>query len=168
MTKKHIVKILIILSVVLNIALINYLCLAQSNQLINTSTEEFSLDWRHPLDISYVETTSNPDISGNISAMREIMWIYGDKWREEMEQNLELMYSDLSAEHWALVAQSQERWLAFVESDVEIVSYAYRQRFQGGSITIEISLSDRYNRYRSRALHLQMLYDYLMTEAGEG
>jgi len=148
--------------------LVGYLSQAQLSQPVDTSVEEISLDRRHPLDISLEETISNPEISGNISSMRAVMSRYGDKWHEEMEKYLELMESNLNAEYWELVAQSQERWLNFVESDDELIWRAYRQRFQGGSITIEISLSDRYNRYRSRALHLQMLYDYLMTEVVEG
>jgi len=168
LTKKYIVRGLVILSVVLNVVLVGYLSQAQLSQPVDTSVEEISLDRRHPLDISLEETIADPEISGNIPSMRAVMSRYGDKWHEEMEKYLELMYFDLSTEDWELVAESQERWLAFMEIDYELIWRAYRQRFQGGSITIEISLSDRYNRYRSRALHLQMLYDYLMTEDVEG
>ncbi|MCL2837697.1 MAG: hypothetical protein FWE04_01325 [Oscillospiraceae bacterium] len=164
---KKIWLVLLVLSIAINIVLVA--CLWQSRivsqQIEDSETEEISLiDERHPLDISFEEIMSDPEVRGVANNRRDVSILYGDKWREEMERNLELMYSDLSVERWELVVQSQESWLVFEERDMELFSRAISQAWAGGNAIGEFIAFRRYQLYRNRALYLERIYEYLMTD----
>lgn len=165
---KKICLVLLALSVLVNVVLA--LCLLRpqppNQPIVDTETDEevSFVDERHPLDISFEEAMSCPEVRGVANNRRDVSRLYGDKWRDEMELQLSTMYSELSVEHWELVVQSQESWLAFAEKDIELFSQALFQMWAGGNAIGEFIAFRRYQTYRERALHLIRMHGYLMTD----
>jgi len=118
----------------------------------------------HPLDIEFEVAMSAPEVRANIVAIREVMTLFGNKWAEEMEQYLELMQSELDEDVWGLVAESQAKWESFVESDIAVLNQAYLKAYSNATITLAYRANNHYDRFRNRALHLIMLYEYLTAD----
>jgi len=125
---------------------------------------ETSLSALHPLDVKFEAVMSDYEIRGNINAIRAFKTIYGDKWRDEMERYLELMQSELDEEAWELVAISQANWETFKWSDIDVLNQAYLHYYNNATITLLYRASNHYERFRNRALHLQMLYELLTAD----
>jgi len=154
---KKVCLVLLVLSVVMNIVLAT--CLWQMQPFNEIVVGEIPT---HSLDISLEESLHN-------SLQHRLTYDeYSYKWREEMERYLEFMHSELSAEHWELVAKSQESWLMFEDRDMELFLQAISQREGGGSIVGDFQVYRRFETYRNRTLHLMRMYEYLTTERIEG
>ena len=166
MKKIHLLLI-IALSVMLNITLI--ICLWQtppSQSMVDTPAvdvpaEEILLaeEERHPLDIEYEEALNNPGLRSDRDIHRE----YIDKWSEEMERYLELMQSEFDEQLWEVIADSQNKWEDFTESDWDFrlqLSILFHGR---GSILADFDAARRYHKYRDRALYLKERYEQFIT-----
>ena len=115
---------------------------------------------RHPIDVEYEKAMANPEI-WTTAGMKMTTCQYGDKWKAEMEKYLEILPEVLSDDKKKWVYESQEKWEVFTKDNEELAWQVYDTVHHGGSIMSEISASIYYHRYRTRALYLKSLYDFL-------
>jgi len=142
-------------------------CLENGKNLSEESIEEIYTPYsmyNHRLDIEFETLMSDPAISANVNEMIVIMFRFRDKWQNEIERYLELMQSELDEDLWEMTEESQRRWEAYVESDLELTDRAYRHFYQGATIQRAYRAQYHYETYRARALHLITLYELLSAD----
>jgi hypothetical protein len=86
---------------------------------------------------------------------------YGDMWKAEMEDCLRLIEEELNDDKKRWVSASQEKWEVFTKDNEELAWQAYDQINHGGSIMDIHSANIYYEKYKTRALYLKPLYDFL-------
>jgi len=122
-----------------------------------------SNEGRHPIDVEYEKAMSNPEVWTTVG-MSYTTTIHGDMWKAEMEKYLELLTEELADDKKKWVVESQEKWEVFTKDNEELTWQIYDQMHHGGSIMSNLTASIYYEKYRTRALYLKSLYDYLNFE----
>ncbi|TYQ16260.1 UNVERIFIED_CONTAM: hypothetical protein Cloal_2783 [Acetivibrio alkalicellulosi] len=113
----------------------------------------------HPIDIKFNEAINN--WSGVTSEGVDIIVLYGDMWKSEMEINYNLLYKELNDEKKKWLITSQEKWETFSKENQELIWQIYDQKYHGGSIMQIFSAEIYYNKYRDRAIFLSEKYKEL-------
>lgn len=121
--------------------------------------EEADYVTNNPIDRAYDEAIKNI----RNFAKYEITQDYSQKWKKEMETNLEKLSEKLSPEHKKLLASAQNDWEDYIKTELKF-GYAY-------SDILELSSDDEmqhnaecyYKAYRERAIQLYQ-YIQMITE----
>lgn len=118
---------------------------------------------RHQIDIEYEKEMSNPEV-WTTAEMTDTTIKCGDMWKAEMEKYLDLLMEELNDDKKKWVSQSQEKWEISTKDNEELSWQVYDQMHHGGSIMSNLAASIYYEKYRTRALYLKSLYDYLTVD----
>ena len=124
------------------------------------SDNGISAEERHLIDISYEKAMANPEV-WTTYGMAETTYQHGDMWKAEMEKYIELLTEILNAEKKKWVLESQEKWEIFTKDNEELAWQVYDAVNHGGSIMTNHTAGIYYDKYRTRALYLKSLYDFL-------
>ena len=134
-------------------------------------------DTLEPLDIECEAAFMESDAKGRVQLTGTI-WEYGSKWQEEMERYLELLITELDENGvvWEIgfepieiarggqgriVSEAQEKWEAFNTSNSWLDDFIRDQINHGGTVMQDYRAGYRYDAYRTRALYLKSLYEFL-------
>lgn len=83
---------------------------------------------------------------------------YSQKWKKEMETNLEKLSEKLSPEHKALLVSAQSDWEEYIKTELKF-GYAYADILGvSGDDSLERNAECYYKAYRDRAIQL---YEYI-------
>ena len=91
----------------------------------------------------------------------DIIASYGDLWKEEMEKYYQLLYDELNDDKKQWIVSSQEQWEIFTKYNEELTWQTYDQLHHKGSIMRILTAGIYREKYRTRALDLKYLYEYL-------
>jgi hypothetical protein len=133
-------------------------------------------DILHPLDEACEESIRGMSV-GRVQIV-EAIWIYGTKWKEEMEMYHALLVEELDANGviWEvgfepievqrgdlgwMASNAQDLWEAFNTNSTDFDDFIRSQVNHGGTIMQNYRAGYRYDSYRTRALYLKSLYDFL-------
>lgn len=133
------------------------------------TTEPSKEETTQPEDVGEVDyVTNNPidrdfdDAIKNIrnSSRYEITEDFAQKWKSEMNANLEKLGEKLSPEHKELLDKAQKDWEDYVKSELKL-AYAYADILEiSGDDALEHNAKCYYNAYRDRAIQL---YEYIQS-----
>jgi hypothetical protein len=112
-----------------------------------------------PLDVELENALAAGGTS--TSDMVDIYCSYGDKWKDEMNRYLDLLTEKLKDDKKHFVALSQEKWSDFIKDNEELQWQTYDQIHHAGSLMYTYTAKCYLESYRSRALFLKNLYDFL-------
>jgi len=116
--------------------------------------------WRepHPIDVACNEAIQQlPD--SNPLHVGLVLSEYGEIWKEEMEKYLGLLAEVMTAEHKKMLDANQKNWEAFTDGKNKL-EYEVIGRASGyGTMMRDIAVGHYYDKYRDRALFLEMLYN---------
>ena len=114
----------------------------------------------HPIHEAYMEAMKKPE-NMSPTASGAVTCEYAEIWKEEMEKYYALLLEELREDHKEMLVSSQKNWESFVDEknglEQQIISFASG----GGSMMIQISAGNYYDKYRERALHLMYLYSQI-------
>ena len=99
--------------------------------------------------------------SGRTGEGVSIIVSYAELWKNEMDNYYDLLYDKLKDEKKQFLILSQEKWELFTKDNEELAWQTYDQLNHGGSIMKIYTAQIYLERYRSRALTLKSLYDFL-------
>lgn len=111
------------------------------------------------IDIEYENAMAR--WSGSTAEGVDIIISFGDKWKEEMNKYYSLLHEKLTDDKKDYLVSSQEKWEQFSKNDEELTWQTYDQLNHGGSIMRIYSSEIYLERYRSRALKLKELCEFL-------
>jgi cell division protein FtsB len=102
--------------------------------------------------------------SGNTQEGVDTICFYGDMWKAEMEEYLRLLEKELDDDKKQWLVSSQAKWEVFTKDNEELAWQTYDQMEHDGSIMQILSADIYYEKYKTRALYLKSLYDFLTVE----
>lgn len=102
--------------------------------------------------------------SGNTWESVDIICFYGDMWKSKMDEYLQLLEKELNDDKKQWLVSSQEKWEVFTKDNEELAWQTYDQMNHDGSIMHIHSANIYYEKYKTRALYLKSLYDFLTVE----
>jgi len=158
-------------------------------QSLNSNETEFLSDWSifhevglhydtlYPLDLECEAAFLELDGRGRVQLV-ETIWLYGNKWKAEMERYLDLLITELNENGviWEvgfeqiekergglgwMAAEAQEAWEAYNASNAMFNDFIRGQINHGGTIMQNYRAGYRYDSYRSRALYIKSLYEFI-------
>lgn len=130
---------------------------AQTTAQESTTAEEQGVAayiTNNPIDKEYDEAIKNI----RNSTKHEITQDYAQRWKKEMETNLQKLNAKLSEEHQKLLSAAQKDWEAYIKDELKF-GYAYAEILGlNGDEALAHNAKCYYNAYRDRAV---ALYEYL-------
>ena len=82
-------------------------------------------------------------------------------WKDEMDKYYNLLNDVLTPDNKQCLVSSQKQWEAFTKENDELTLQTYRQIYQGGSIVHIFAADIYYDKYKTRAVQLKALYDFI-------
>ena len=131
----------------------------------------------YPLDIECQATFFEEGGGGRVHVVMMISR-YGDKWKEEMERYVDLLTTELEENGviWEVgfeqievrrgglgwhVTEAQEAWAIYYNKNSDFDDFIRYQINHGGTVMSNYRAGYSYDAYRTRALYLQSLYEFL-------
>ena len=119
----------------------------------------FSQDSKHPIDVQNANChdTAVPTTLGSINCELEAV----KAWKVEMDSILLLLKAKEDLLDIALLEETQVKWVAFHESNVQFYHSYYQMSYQGGTMARVATVSYEKQQLRERTLYLKDFYEEL-------
>jgi len=102
--------------------------------------------------------------SGNTSEGVDIITSYGDIWKVEMNKYYNQLNDELTDDKRIWLVSSQKKWEEFTKENEGLTWHTYDQINHEGSIMQIYSAEIYLDSYKSRAIELKTLYEFLTAD----